>query len=117
MRLIDAARFERRLMFTVYRDEICDDCLRNFLDEMAKEPAIAPVKHGRWISVNDSLPENGENLVVAYSPKTHNSNKVMIMKARNLRVRAEKGWSTHWVPIPELPIDEDLPTENAEAAT
>lgn len=53
MRLIDAARFERRLMFTVDRDEICDDCLRNFLDEMAKEPTIDPMKHGRWIEDDD----------------------------------------------------------------
>lgn len=53
MRLIDAARFERRLMFTVDRDEICDDCLRNFLDEMAKEPTIDPAKHGLWIAEGD----------------------------------------------------------------
>lgn len=53
MRLIDAARFERRLMFTVDRDEICDDCLRNFLNEMAQEPTIDPVKHGRWIEDDD----------------------------------------------------------------
>lgn len=49
MRLIDAAGFERRLMFTVDLDEICDDCLRSFLDEMAQEKTIDPVKQGKWI--------------------------------------------------------------------
>ena len=54
-RLIDAARFDRRLMFTVDRDEICDDCLRNFLNEMAKEPTIDPVKHEHWELCEDGL--------------------------------------------------------------
>ena len=51
MRLIDAEHFERRLMFTVDRDEICDDCLRNFLDYMSAEKTIEQEKHGRWETI------------------------------------------------------------------
>lgn len=53
MRLIDAERFERRLMFTVDRDEICDDCLRSFLDEMSAEKTVEQVRHAHWIEDED----------------------------------------------------------------
>ena len=51
MRLIDAERFERRLMFTVDVDEICDDCLRSFLAEMSAEKTVEQVRHGHWKTV------------------------------------------------------------------
>ena len=50
------------------------------------------------------LPEDDESFVVAYSPKSERLNRTMIMKAEDLKVRAKLGWTTHWIPIPELPV-------------
>lgn len=51
-RLIDADAFERYLMSTVSSDDICDDCLQTFLDEMATAaPTVdaEPVVHANWV--------------------------------------------------------------------
>lgn len=50
MRLIDAKDFERRIMETLTEEEICDDCLREFLSCMDTQPTIEaePEKHGKW---------------------------------------------------------------------
>lgn len=58
MRIIDADAFERRLMFDISDDNICDDCLQNFIYEMMDFPQVkdvAQVRHGRWLKSNDGL--------------------------------------------------------------
>lgn len=105
-------RLETQKRYSDYYDGVhCGlDCALGIIEDIPAAD-VAPVKHGKWISVKERLPEEHENVLVAVKSPFF----VTLLNIDEMEydeVKEEKTWLlhergdykiTHWMPLPEPP--------------
>lgn len=105
-RLIDADALRQTMESNLYWGLNTDGTILDTIDE-APTIEAAPVVHGRWIPVEERLPEDGVTVLVCGS-------RGGIYTAYCNRKHKNPGWHklnskchhcepTHWMPLPEPP--------------
>lgn len=80
---------------------------RSVMDIINYAPTVDPLRHGEWINVADRLPKDGKRVLVVISAAKHKSIYMDIDTDRRVNGKWVR-WDrciTHWMPLPELPMD------------
>lgn len=126
MRLVDADALKSAIQsdfdVALYKISSGDaEFLQFVLDDIDDSPAIDPAKHGRWISVEDRLPEikehhvsdtvlvwcaNEELMAFTELEETFFGGVIFGIE-RPLPDDDERPEVTHWMPLPEPPTEKE----------
>lgn len=119
-RPIDANQLYRieKLLDTdiVKKDKVASELLEQVLYDIQHMPTLTPPNE--WLSVEERLPEKGENVLVYAIAKYIGDTKIGIDKLEEGERRPvwfyTHGWFevTHWMPLPEAP--DSRPPEGEE---